>query len=178
MAARSAETTGQECDGMTSTSTACSCQECKAMCERRPCWPTPSDARRLIDAGYASDLMLDWWFNTAANRTVYVLTPAIVGRESGQAPAIPSGRCTFFDEDGLCQLHMLNLKPTEGKQALCEDRTPQGLHERIAGTWDTLEGRDLIDDWERNPPRGRCLPLQRRSTRKQEGVKLRPNGRP
>ena len=132
------------------------------MCERRPCWPTPEDAQQIIDAGSADRLMLDWWFDTAAEKTVYVLTPAIVGRESGQAPAIPSGRCTFLDGQGLCQLHTPGLKPTEGKQALCEGRTPEGLHERIAGAWDTSEGRDLIDRWERDGARGRCAPARRR----------------
>ena len=125
------------------------------MCERRPCWPTPDDAQRLIDAGYADHMMLDWWFDTAVEKTIYLLTPAIAGRESGQAPAIPSGRCTFLDEHGLCRLHAAGLKPAEGKLALCKGRTPADLHERIAATWDAIEGRDLIDRWERNPPRGR-----------------------
>ena len=137
---------------------ACSCAECKAMCERRPCWPTPDDAQRLIDAGHAKRLMLDWWFDNAQNKTVYVLTPAIAGREAGQAPAIPSGRCTFLNEQGLCQLHDLGLKPTEGKQALCNERTPVDLHVQIGQTWDGAEGKTVIDAWEaaghgRNLPR-------------------------
>ena len=117
------------------------------MCERRPCWPTPDDAQRLIDAGHADRLMLDWWFDHAQNKTVYVLTPAIAGREGGQAPAIPSGRCTFLNAQGLCQLHDLGLKPTEGKQALCKERTPAGLHEQIGQTWDGAAGKAVIDAW-------------------------------
>ena len=137
------------------------------MCERRPCWPTPDDARRLIDASHAGKLMLDWWFDTAQNKTVYVLTPAIVGRESGQAPAIPSGRCTFLSDDGLCRLHDLGLKPTEGTLALCKERTPSGLHEQVAKTWDSAAGKAVIDAWEAQG-RGRNLPLsrQRRPRRK------------
>jgi hypothetical protein len=125
------------------------------MCTRRPCWPTPADAQRLIDTGLADRLMLDWWFDTDANRTVYLLTPAIVGRESRQAPAIPSGQCTFLDANGLCQLHDRGLKPTEGQLALCNGRTPVGLHERIGQTWDTTEAQTQIDRWERDGARGR-----------------------
>jgi hypothetical protein len=136
---------------------ACSCDECKAMCERRPCWPTPDDAQRLIDAGYANRLMLDWWFDKAQDKTVYVLTPAIVGREAGQAPAIPSGRCTFLNEQGLCRLHDLGLKPTEGRQALCKERTPAGLHEQIGQTWEGSAGKTVIDAWEAGQ-RGRNQP--------------------
>jgi len=141
----------------------CSCDECKAMCERRPCWPTPDDAQRLIDAGHADRLMLDWWFDNEQDKTVHVLTPAITGRESGQAPAIPSGRCTFLNEKGLCQLHDLSLKPAEGKLALCKERTPAGLHEQIAQTWNGTDSKAVIDAWEAGG-RGRNQLIQRKKT--------------
>ena len=102
------------------------------MCQHRPCWPTPDDAQRLVEAGYADRLMVDWWFDRDKNKTLYLLTPAIMGHESGEAPAHPEGQCTFLDEAGLCRLHDLNLKPTEGRIALCGQRTPKGLHEQIA----------------------------------------------
>ena len=137
--------------------TACACAECVAMCQRRPCWPTPDDAQRLIEAGYADRLMVDWWFDRDQNKTIYLLTPAIVGRESGEAPAQPEGRCTFLDEAGLCQLHDCDLKPTEGQIALCAGRTPEGLHEQIGRTWDAMAAQALIDRWEAHPPRGRRL---------------------
>ena len=155
------------------TFTACACPECQAMCQRRPCWPTPLDAQRLIDAGYADRLMIDWWFDRAQNKTVYVLTPAIAGRESGEAPAHPTGRCAFLNENNLCDLHDLDLKPTEGRIALCHDRTPADLHEQIGQTWDGDEGRGVIDRWEADPPRGRRLVFvahsnQRRKSRRKE----------
>jgi hypothetical protein len=121
------------------------------MCQRRPCWPTPADREQ--------------------DKTVYILTPAIAGCESGEAPAHPSGPCTFLDENNLCCLHDLDLKPTEGQLALCHNRTPDGLHEQIGQTWNGDEGQALIDRWEANPPRGRRLtliaqPAQWKHTRK------------
>jgi hypothetical protein len=136
---------------------ACACPECVAMCQHRPCWPTPADAQLLSGAGYADRLMLDWWFDRDKNKTIYLLTPAIVGREAGEAPAHPEGQCTFLDEAGLCRLHAPGLKPTEGRIALCGGRTPEGLHEQIARAWDDGEAQALIDRWEAHPPRGRRL---------------------
>ncbi len=136
---------------------ACTCPECVAMCQHRPCWPTPDDARRLIETGYADRLMVDWWFDRERDKTIYLLTPAIAGRESGEAPAHPEGQCTFLDADGLCRLHDSGLKPTEGQIALCGNRTPEGLHEQIARTWNAVDAQTLIDQWETNPLRGRRL---------------------
>lgn len=136
---------------------ACACPECVAMCQHRPCWPTPADALRLIEAGYADRLMVDWWFDRNKDKTIYLLTPAIAGRESGEAPAHPEGQCTFLDEAGLCRIHASGLKPTEGQIALCGNRTPADLHEQIARTWDAEAAQALIDRWEADPPRGRRL---------------------
>ncbi|MBE2198685.1 MAG: hypothetical protein IAE79_08755 [Anaerolinea sp.] len=152
----------------------CSCPECQAMCQRRPCWPTPADADRLITAGYGNQLMLDWWFDHEQNSTIYLLTPAIVGSESGQAPAHPAGPCTFLDANNLCHLHDSGLKPTEGKLALCQNNTPAGLHEDVGRTWDSETGRALIDRWESDPPRGRRRALQEKPARRQE---RRKNGK-
>lgn len=127
------------------------------MCRHRPCWPTPDDVQRLIEADYADRLMVDWWFDRDKGKTIYLLTPAIVGRESGEAPAHPEGACTFLNADGLCQIHDGGLKPTEGQIALCGNRTPEGLHERIARAWDDVVAQALIDRWEAHPPRGRRL---------------------
>lgn len=118
------------------------------MCRRRPCWPTPADAHRLIEAGFGPRLMSEWWFDHAQDKTVFILTPAIQGREGGESPAYPSGACTFLDEAGLCQLHDLGLKPAEGRLALCNNRTPDGLHEQIGCSWDNEDARALIKHWE------------------------------
>jgi hypothetical protein len=127
------------------------------MCRHRPCWPTPDDAQHLIEAGYADRLMVDWWFDRDKDKTIYLLTPALAGCESGEAPAQPEGPCTFLDADGLCQIHDSGLKPSEGQLALCRNRTPERLHEQIARTWDGADAQRLIDQWEAQPPRGRRL---------------------
>lgn len=133
---------------------ACDCETCRAMCRQRPCWPTPDDARRLIAAGHAERLMVDWWVDPAG-RTVYLLSPAIRGWETAVAPIEPRGDCTFRTPNGLCALHDAGLKPTEGRLALCRNRTPDGLHDAIARSWAGEEGRGLLADWESSPPRGR-----------------------
>lgn len=84
----------------------CKCQQCKLQCST-PCLGTPSDIQAIMDAGYADRLTeCDW----AVGRLSGLCTAdiAIV------APRMENGACTFF-RDGLCELHGLGLKPTEGK---------------------------------------------------------------
>jgi hypothetical protein len=47
--------------------------------------------QRLVEAGCTDRLMVDWWFDRGKRKTIYLLTSAIVGRESGEAPAHPEG---------------------------------------------------------------------------------------
>lgn len=126
---------------------ACDCPECRAMCTRRPCWPTPADAERLVAAGFGGRLMREWWFDHSQEKTVFMLTPALAGREGAESPAHPSGPCTFLTADGLCELHAPGLKPTEGRQALCHNRTPGDLHESIGQTWNNAEALALVQRW-------------------------------
>jgi uncharacterized repeat protein (TIGR03833 family) len=123
--------------GCAMTFTACACDECQAMCQRRPCWPTPTDVQRLITAGYADRLMLDWWFDREQNKTIYILTPAIAGRESSGAPAHPSGPCTFLDETTSGCPDPSRPRPV----GAALQSTPDGLHEQIGQTWNNDEGR-------------------------------------
>jgi hypothetical protein len=136
------------------------------MCQKRPCWPTPTDVQQLITAGYADQLMTDWWFDPEQGRTVYLLTPAIRGCEGGEAPPIPEGACTFLDAHHLCRLHSSGLKPTEGKLALCNGRSPATLHEQIGQSWDNANGRELVYTWEATANRGRRRSLLASSTPK------------
>lgn len=124
--------------------TSCTCDECKQMCQR-PCWPTPEEAQKLIDAGYGDRLMNDYWARTKGD--IQILSPASKGYEGRMTPFWPGGGCTFQDEDGLCELHDLGLKPMEGRKALCKDRTPKKLHEKMAKMWDNPEAQELVDKW-------------------------------
>lgn len=121
----------------------CSCGACQRMCERS-CWGTPDDIRKLIQAGFGSKLMLDWWIGEEDN--IYVLCPAETGHEGRSAPSWPGMGC-ILQKNGLCTIHASGLKPTEGKVASCKG-TPGHVHESMAATWDTEEGRALVEEWE------------------------------
>jgi hypothetical protein len=133
---------------------ACACNECKGYCYR-PCWPTPADARRLIDAGYGERLMLDWWVSSPDD--VELLCPASPGCEGSRAPEVsmfdffsggdPFRGCVFQDGNGLCGLHAPNLKPTEGRLAHHTDDGSLNVHEAVAALWDTDEGRAVVAEW-------------------------------
>lgn len=124
----------------------CACNQCVAMCQRRPCWGTPEDIESLLDHGYAHGLMLDYW---AGEPGFDIVAPAIVGSESQRAPFWPVGPCTFLTERNLCALHDGGLKPTEGAVADCKDDQQNGvtLHEQVARTWDTPKGRAVVHRW-------------------------------
>jgi hypothetical protein len=75
-------------------SQACDCSTCVNMCLRRPCWPTPAEAKAIIDAGFAGELMLDFWSGIPGKpkgeerteedyRDVYILCGAVVGPPPG-----------------------------------------------------------------------------------------------
>lgn len=78
--------------------TNCKCELCKSQC-RIGCCGTPDDITALINKGYANRL------NAIVQNDVVVVKP-IVNKETGF--------CTFY-KNGLCELHNLGLKPTEGK---------------------------------------------------------------
>lgn len=122
----------------------CACKQCQDMCRNRVCWPTPEEAKALIDAGYGARLMMDYW---VSDPDINILCPAISGYESQQAPWTPTGRCTFFTDEGLCEIN--HLKPLEGKKArhdLYENNKDMAqLHGAVASLWMGSSG--LVDDW-------------------------------
>lgn len=131
----------------------CSCDTCKEMC-RRPCWGTPEDAKKIIDAGYGHRLMRDFWGGENGDQNTEILCPALKGHEGQKAPFFPRSPdgCTFW-KDGLCELHDLGLKPTEGKLATCnpkimDDDGEISLHEEIYMTWKNPEAEKFVEEWE------------------------------
>ena len=89
------------------TPVSCKCPQCQKQCLRAPCLGTPADILKLIEAGYADKLIATEWatglFLGKLNFTVKMI----------QIKHTKQG-CSFF-KNGLCTLHDLNLKPTEGK---------------------------------------------------------------
>lgn len=91
----------------------CSCEKCKDMC-RTPCIGTPLDIEAIIDAGYAHKLAETKWLVG----TLFANEPPI---EMIQ-PLSENGWCSFRKADGLCELHNLGLKPTEGVLTSCRNK--------------------------------------------------------
>lgn len=120
----------------------CTCGVCKAMCYR-PCWPTPKEARALIEMGYAKRLMLDYW---VAEPNIYIVGPAVRGYEGERAPFWPTGGCTFQDESGMCEIHNSGAKPFEARMSSHERDNPDP-HKYVAGLWDSDEGRKVMELW-------------------------------
>lgn len=138
------------------------------MCEHHPCWPTPAEAQKLIDMGHGARLMLDWWepdskMTGPDGGRVYLLCPAESGRERGSAREFsfadlfsrPNWRCTFLEPQGTCALHAVGAKPIEGRLATCAKGEASGdpfvsnLHYRVAATWNTSQGREVVALWKR-----------------------------
>ncbi len=87
----------------------CKCQKCKQQCMNSPCIGTPEDMKRLIDAGYADRLApTQWAFGMLIG--MHHEPVAMIAPQFDQE----RGCCTFL-KDGLCTLHELGLKPTEGR---------------------------------------------------------------
>lgn len=110
----------------------CRCRECKNQC-RTPCLGTPQDILRLIEAGYIDKLKPTYWcVGQILGKLDYSI--AMV-----QAEQTAYGWCVFH-EGGLCQLHDLGLKPTEGRLS-CHDIKPEnyvfskGLAYNVAKEW-------------------------------------------
>lgn len=121
------------------------CQRGVRMCKHTPCIGTVEDMEKLIDAGYAKKLMLDWWVGESSKykslkssigvdsptklskneernpftEDISYLVPAIVGKEGQKAPFAKTGICTMLVND-LCSLHDQGLKPTQGSFACCK----------------------------------------------------------
>lgn len=120
----------------------CSCEKCQSQCRRAPCLGTPADILKLIDAGYAHKLAPTEWatglFIGKLNHTIGMIQV----RKSNHG-------CVFF-ENGLCQLHDLNLKPTEGRlsyHTIMQENFDfdKSLTWQVAKTWESDENpRDVL----------------------------------
>ncbi len=154
------------------TESVCACEKCVHAC-RRPCWPTPAEAKALIDAGHGDKLMADYWHGSTKTEKpvpgdpdVFILSPANPGYEGQLAPAFSIfdlllsvtggghelGSGCVFHVNGLCALHDAGLKPIEGRLALLCAPAQDGeggdsMHHEIAKLWETDEGRAVVAEW-------------------------------
>lgn len=129
---------------------------------RTPCWGTPKDISTLLDLGVGSQLMLDVFVDEDL-KIVELLSPAERGHESLQVAFCGSGErgkdaCTFQASERICSVHF--AKPVEGRVSCCRSSfnqmLPRRLRADIAQSWNTQEGRALVDVWKvkhlRRPP--------------------------
>lgn len=128
----------------------CSCPECVGMCKRRPCWPTPHEAEKIIKAGHAKSMMLDYWVGSPKGKPsspdTFIVGPAIVGYEGDTAPDTPIGRCTLLTEDGRCPLHGTGYKPYEARASSCTSEEG-GIHQHVATLWESKKGIEVVKMW-------------------------------
>jgi hypothetical protein len=139
----------------------CDCKECREMCQR-PCWPTPTEARRLIENGYAHMLMIDYWYGSRRDKhkDIYLLCPAEKGRKQSTASFFPMSGCSLqIPGSGACALHGSGLKPIEARLAACKKnarlreklqprkRKHTNIHFRVAKLWDNPEAQKLVEEW-------------------------------
>jgi len=119
----------------------CDCDKCRQMCTR-PCWPLPEEIEAIINAGFGSRLMLDYWVG-GINGDIGIVSPAITGSEGQRAPYWPVGNCTF-SKNGLCELHGV-CKPYEGR--IAHHSGSPDHHENVAMAWDTELGNSVVNKW-------------------------------
>lgn len=135
----------------TISTSSCKCRSCQSMC-CRPCWGTPVDMRKIIDAGFGKALCEDTWFgdanedNILLHVTFTILCPNLKDNPRNVMPLLPYSEegCVFWNK-GLCDLHDKGLKPLEGK--IAHHNRNKDYPSAIALTWNSHEGKELIKKW-------------------------------
>lgn len=136
----------------------CTCTRCVSACKSNPGWCSVADAKRLIAAGYAKRLMLDWWDGDGpGGDNVYILAPASVDYEGGLAEAgsplsflfgyFEKGQCNFLTADDRCEIH--SIKPRQCAETLACDPEFKDTNRRYMENWNTSTGRALVAEWKR-----------------------------
>ena len=124
-------------------STECSCNQCKLMCYVSPCFPTPEDVDKLLKAGYETLLKPTTYININNFESFNLIAPnskqIITIDKNGNN--IVLNKCVMLDDNNLCKLHKLGLKPTEGKLAIHNKPQDETVEFRVAicETWKDSE---------------------------------------
>ena len=137
----------------------CACDACKKMCKTQPCIGTPEDIYKIVDAGFGEKLCPTTWLTGMATGTYHRPVRML------QPKALEDGSCAFLDENNMCTLHDLGLKPTEGRQSLHSDRLKSIKEFKESANY--LTAMSWIDKNGYNEPIGELL---------KAGKKLSENG--
>ncbi|WP_294203126.1 hypothetical protein [uncultured Chryseobacterium sp.] len=90
------------------TENSCACEKCQQMCKKTPCMGTPEEILRIAKAGFGDKLFPTTWlvgfYQGILDKPVDMVAPKMTNKG-----------CAFQDEQGLCILHSLGLKPLEGR---------------------------------------------------------------
>ena len=124
---------------MTCTRESGTCSYCRDGCDHKPGWFLPGEAEKAAELMgmsladfFRQYLAVDWW---TGDPNIFLLSPAIVGEESGsEFPGNPRGTCVFY-KDERCQIHA--AKPFECRDRWCGSRAaPRAVtHEDVAMAW-------------------------------------------
>jgi hypothetical protein len=125
------------------------CEKGVAMCNLRPCWGTVEDFKKIIEAGYAKKLMIDYYNADAINNgeKIYFLCGASHNNECSKADWNPKGTCLLLEDD-KCTIN--DIKPTMGRIMCCKKNISGKKYiNACMRTWTTQEGSDLIEKWKK-----------------------------
>lgn len=123
---------------------------------------TPEEAAAAIAAGLGPRLMADWLEpcgELGNDERVYLLCPASIGREGGDAPefslydmltmvgsgGLKKGRCNFL-RDQRCELHETPHKPKQCRECFgCQSVGPDNYD--MGRLWNNDEAQALVRRW-------------------------------
>ena len=116
------------------------------MCKTRPCWGMVNDFEKIIKAGNAKKLMLEYYSNRDINKgeNIYFLSGASNNNQCSKADWNPRGTCILLEND-KCIIH--DIKPTMGAVVCCKVPMDKKLMHECLMTWTTKAGLDLIKKW-------------------------------
>ena len=90
----------------------CDCKGCKNACSHKPGWFKPGEAEKVAESMgmsmkdfFDKYLAVDFFENWGEEKDTYVLSPAVLGNDTGEMfPYKPTGICVFLKE-GKCSIH-------------------------------------------------------------------------
>ena len=115
------------------------------MCKKSPCWGTPDEIRRIMDAGFSDKLTLHVSAPSQSGPYTFMVQPKTIGsRLTNQN--WPDGQCEFLDANDRCALHDMGMKPLQGRVAL-HGKDARGLRGYIADLWRAEEAQQVVNQW-------------------------------